>query len=112
MVNTIKDLLSLIKSHFNIEISYEIVEDADEESKRAINEALDKYLVINANWSVILLDPLKYKKELQTLVLRLQKELQKVEITKFIFMLIKLKTTHFMEQHNDFLKVKLPCKNY
>lgn len=86
MVSTLKYYLTLLKMHFKIHYKIDIIYGKNEiyanESQEAIinnvKNALKNYQVDNVNWSLILSDPTKHKKLLQSLILRLYEDLQKV----------------------------------
>ena len=70
------------KIHYKIDIIYGKNEIYANKSQEAIinnvKNALKNYQVDNVNWSLILSDPTKHKKLLQSLILRLYEDLQKV----------------------------------
>ena len=79
----IKYYFDMLKTHYKIDISYtanEYAEKSQETIVKNINSILEKYPVKHINWSLILSDPLRNKKELQALVVRFQDDLQKVKV--------------------------------
>lgn len=75
--------MTFIKTHHNIEITYEINEYAEGSKETIIEnikEILKSYPVEQPYLMRILLHPQKYRKEVQKMILQFHKELQKVQM--------------------------------